>query len=205
MHRLRPVAGLFSIILVSLLASVASAEEVDQKKSGKHRLPCNGVVSLYYGDELIWTKGPDELQAMQGLVAVPDEPQSGITGLLLSSLLSLRPDVAAIELESCKPRLRRFERGHLESEAGAALYLVATKYRGFRLRNSVKQRGRGRGMKNIGKVVLVPATAAAQGSSDKKPDAEAGEKRGRGTGGGSGSGSGQDSAGKSGKESAESG
>ncbi|MBT8137899.1 MAG: hypothetical protein KJO54_12850 [Gammaproteobacteria bacterium] len=141
------------ILLLCLLIPLQLLAEPPQRRPG--RLPCDGMVKLYYGDELLWTKGSGEIRQLEGLVKLKEH--KGKSGLQLRSLLALQPDIVAVVLESCKPRQRRFERAELESQRSSGLYLVATNYRGFKLRN-IAGGQRGRGMKNIGRIVLVPAS-----------------------------------------------
>lgn len=145
--------------LLAILLSLAMPHVVlAESKQRTEPLACDGTVALFYGDELIWHKNSNEIQHIEGLVQLPG--LKGFGALPLRSLLSVRPDIVAIEIESCRPRQKRFDRAELESKAGDDLYLVATNYRGFKLATTSEKGGGGRGMKNIGRIVLLTASQA---------------------------------------------
>ncbi|MBT8137896.1 MAG: hypothetical protein KJO54_12835 [Gammaproteobacteria bacterium] len=158
------------LLVVLLLMAVSHGVLAESKEDADNRLACDGTVALFYGEELIWHKTSSEIREMDGLVQLPGI--RGFGALPLRSLLHLRPDIVAIEFESCRPRHKRFERAELESGKNE-LYFIATNYRGFKLGSASGQVERGKGMKNIGRIVLVPASqddGSARPSRSRRTD-----------------------------------
>lgn len=121
---------------------------------GSSRRACAGNVTLYLNDTEIWHRNSEEMWEMEDVVIIPDGKKKEKKGILLATLLESVPDIQAVEISTCKGKVRRFEGEKLQAKKDT-LYLVITNYRGLKLFNSDGESGRGSRLKNIDQVQLI--------------------------------------------------
>ena len=147
------IIGFFMLAVLCVYVSPLAWAE-DAPSASTSRRPCTGLVTLYLDNDEIWRRDSEEMREMEGVVEISDGNQRGKKGILLATLIESVPNIQAVEVSTCRGKVRRFEGEKLQARKNS-LYLVITNYRGLKLFNSTGESGRGSRLKNIDQVKLI--------------------------------------------------